>query len=94
MTTLRDAQAEPATLVDVLDYLQFELQSVELDPAESNFQRGYEYALRDLKTEFLEWYRANPMKYPGGCDCPDCRPQVEIGRTQVSTRARAWPFFF
>jgi hypothetical protein len=55
---------------------------------------GDSSALRDLKTEFLEWYRANPMKYPGGCDCPDCRPQVEIGRTQVSTRARAWPFFF
>jgi len=49
MTTLRDAQAEPATLVDVLDYLQFELQSVELDPAESNFQRGYEYALRSYR---------------------------------------------
>jgi hypothetical protein len=83
MTTVRDAQSKPATLLDVLDHFHLELQAIELEPAENEFQSGYECAIRDLMAEFLSWYRANPTLYPGGCECPDCKPN---GISEVLSR--------
>ena len=53
MNNLRDTT--PATLQDVIDYVQSELASFERDPADSDFQRGYECALRDMRTDLLGW---------------------------------------
>ena len=55
-TTLLDTK--PATLDDVIDYLQFDLDTFEYDPADTDFQRGYEQALRDVQTELLCWHLA------------------------------------
>jgi hypothetical protein len=46
MTNLHDTK--PATLQDALDYLQLGLTSFEHDPADNDFQLGYEQALRNL----------------------------------------------
>ena len=46
MTNVHDTKT--ATLQDALDYLQLGLASFEHDPADNNFQRGYEHALRNV----------------------------------------------
>jgi hypothetical protein len=53
MTTLLETKT--ATLQDVIDYLQFELATFQHDPADTDFQLGYEQALRDLESELLFW---------------------------------------
>lgn len=40
------------TLQDALDYLQLGLASFEHDPADNDFQLGYEHALRNLLIDF------------------------------------------
>jgi hypothetical protein len=55
MTTLAVEPSKPATLLDVLDHLQSNLQAVELDPAENDFESGYECALRDLTALYQSW---------------------------------------
>jgi hypothetical protein len=51
MTTT--SNTKPATLQDAVDYLETALATFEHDPADSEFQLGYEQALRDTITEFL-----------------------------------------
>jgi hypothetical protein len=45
----------PATLQDATDYLHFQLAAFEFDPADTDFQRGYEQALRDMRADLLGW---------------------------------------
>jgi hypothetical protein len=46
-------ETKPVTSQDVIDYVQTELAAFERDPAASDFQKGYECALRDLWADFL-----------------------------------------
>jgi hypothetical protein len=46
MTNSHDTK--PATFQDALEYLQLGLASFEHDPAENEFQQGYEHALQGL----------------------------------------------
>lgn len=46
--------AQPADLQDAEDYLQSSLDMFEHDPADSEYQRGYEAALRELQFD-LGW---------------------------------------
>jgi hypothetical protein len=45
----------PVTLQDAIDYLHFGLATFEHDPADTDFQRGYEQALRDMRADLLGW---------------------------------------
>jgi hypothetical protein len=49
MTNFRDTN--PATLQDALDLLRLGVASFEHDPAENDFQKGYEHALLNLLTD-------------------------------------------
>jgi hypothetical protein len=44
---------KPVTLDDVFEYLHTALNSFEGDPADSDFQRGYERALSDMRHDLL-----------------------------------------
>jgi hypothetical protein len=46
-------ETKPVTLQDVIDYVQTELASFEREPADGDFQRGYECALRDMRADLL-----------------------------------------
>jgi hypothetical protein len=41
------------TLQDVIDYLEDASASFELDPADTEFQRGYEQAVRDMMIDLV-----------------------------------------
>jgi hypothetical protein len=69
VTTLLDAR--PATLEDVIEYLQFELASFEHDPADSDYQHGYEQAIHDMRTDFLRWR-------PASHDCSTCASNGQL----------------
>ncbi len=46
---------KPATLQDVINYLQAGLATFERHPANNDYQRGYEGALRNMRTDLLCW---------------------------------------
>ena len=51
MKNLQDTKL--VTLNDVLEYLHAALNTFADDPADSDFQRGYEQALADMRNAFL-----------------------------------------
>jgi hypothetical protein len=53
--TLNQPHTTSATLQDAINHLKTDLARFERYPADSDYQRGYEAAVRDLRNEFESW---------------------------------------
>jgi hypothetical protein len=73
-STLFFPHQNPASLQDVMNYLQFVLASFERTPAKNDFERGYERALRTTQTDLLCWRSAN-------APAPACGPNALVRPT-------------
>lgn len=62
--TLSFPYTKPSTLNYIIDYLLTGLESFERDPADSNFQRGYEQALRDTMVDLLRGHMLAKLPSP------------------------------
>ncbi len=47
--------SKPVTLNRAINYLHIQLAAFQLDPADSDFRRGYEQALHDMRVDLLGW---------------------------------------
>jgi hypothetical protein len=64
--------AQHATLQDAKKYLQSSLATFDRDPADSDYQRGFEAALRHLRTD-LGWNLADDERPTYGSGALDPR---------------------